>query len=184
MSERKRNAEATRSDIIASAQRSFSRKGYDAASVREIASEVGVNPSLINRYFGGKEKLFYAAIDGHITFEGLLVGSKEEFCENITHHFATKAYDDDLDLTMVIVKSLSSETIGPHLKERIEKVIISEMAEWLDGEDKEQRAALIVAHFVGFDVLRRAVGVSAFAAENLDTTVSVWTDVLKTMVDG
>ena len=58
------------------------------------------------------------------------------------------------------------------------------MAEWLDGEDKEQRAALIVAHFVGFDVLRRAVGVSAFAAENLDTTVSVWTDVLKTLVDG
>ena len=55
---RRRNAEATRAAILASARACFTRAGYDGAGVREIAAGAGVSAMLVNRYFGSKEKLF------------------------------------------------------------------------------------------------------------------------------
>lgn len=44
----------------------FSRRGYDGASVKEISEVSGVNASLINRYFDGKEGLLLAIVDRFI----------------------------------------------------------------------------------------------------------------------
>ncbi len=41
----------------------FSAHGYDGASVKQVADSAGVNVSLINRYFGGKEGLFLSMIE-------------------------------------------------------------------------------------------------------------------------
>lgn len=47
-------------NIIATAERLFSLKGYDGTSVRDIADEAGVNIAMISYYFGSKEKLMEA----------------------------------------------------------------------------------------------------------------------------
>ena len=44
--------------IIESAIKLFSTKGFEGTSVREIASDAGVNVAMINYYFESKEKLF------------------------------------------------------------------------------------------------------------------------------
>ncbi len=44
----------------------FSKRGYHGASVAEIARSARANVSLINRYFGGKEGLFLALVEGVI----------------------------------------------------------------------------------------------------------------------
>lgn len=46
--------------IIATAERLFSNKGFDGTSVRDIADEAGVNIAMISYYFGSKEKLMEA----------------------------------------------------------------------------------------------------------------------------
>jgi AcrR family transcriptional regulator len=52
----------TRSQIVAAARASFAADGYAAASLRSIAAEAGVDPSLVHHYFpGGKPALFAAA---------------------------------------------------------------------------------------------------------------------------
>ncbi|UBM60594.1 TetR/AcrR family transcriptional regulator [Marinilongibacter aquaticus] len=43
--------------ILGVAETLFAEKGFEAASVREIAKEAGVNLAMINYYFGSKEKL-------------------------------------------------------------------------------------------------------------------------------
>ena len=53
-----RDAQATRERLIGAARNAFSQHGFERTTVREIAGEAGVNPALINRYFGGKEQLF------------------------------------------------------------------------------------------------------------------------------
>lgn len=55
--------------IIAAAEKLFSRKGFDGTSVRDIAEEAGVNIAMISYYFGSKEKLMqalFAERTGHI----------------------------------------------------------------------------------------------------------------------
>ncbi|QES89622.1 TetR/AcrR family transcriptional regulator [Rhizosphaericola mali] len=51
-----------KSQIIASATELFARKGFEGTSIRDIASQAGVNLAMINYYFGSKEKLFEAVM--------------------------------------------------------------------------------------------------------------------------
>ncbi|WP_280268598.1 TetR/AcrR family transcriptional regulator [Nocardia wallacei] len=60
--ERKRDAAATRGALLAAAQELFAERGYERATVRDIAARAGVNQALLFRYFGSKDELFRAAI--------------------------------------------------------------------------------------------------------------------------
>ncbi len=60
---RPRNASQTRADILSAARRRFGAEGYERATLRAIASDVGVDAALVIRYFGSKQDLFAAAVD-------------------------------------------------------------------------------------------------------------------------
>ena len=51
----------TRDAIVAVARRRFATRGYDATSLRSIATEAKVDPALLIHYFGSKDQLFVAA---------------------------------------------------------------------------------------------------------------------------
>src|ERR1700684_1828916 len=51
----------TRDQILAVARRRFATRGYDATSLRGIATDAKVDPALLIHYFGTKEGLFTAA---------------------------------------------------------------------------------------------------------------------------
>ncbi|MBA3827397.1 MAG: TetR/AcrR family transcriptional regulator [Taibaiella sp.] len=46
--------------IISTAEKLFASNGFDGTSVRDIATEAGVNLAMISYYFGSKEKLMQA----------------------------------------------------------------------------------------------------------------------------
>ena len=49
---------ATRAAILEAAKKLFAAKGFDAATVRDICNEAGVNIALVSRYFGSKSGLY------------------------------------------------------------------------------------------------------------------------------
>ncbi|MEN0000694.1 MAG: helix-turn-helix domain-containing protein, partial [Pseudomonadota bacterium] len=57
---------ATEARILEAARKIFTQRGYDAAGLREIADAAQANLSLISRYFGGKEGLLAALMDGFV----------------------------------------------------------------------------------------------------------------------
>jgi AcrR family transcriptional regulator len=59
---RSRDASNTRNLLLQAARRRFARDGYPATTVRDIATDAGVNVALINRYFISKEGLFEACL--------------------------------------------------------------------------------------------------------------------------
>ncbi|WP_328471542.1 TetR family transcriptional regulator [Actinoplanes sp. NBC_00393] len=63
---RRRDAAATRQALLTAARRRFAADGYTATSVRDIATEAGVNVALISRYFESKEGLFRACLRGTV----------------------------------------------------------------------------------------------------------------------
>ncbi len=62
MSERKGQAKAAPSDsreaLLQAAKRVFAAKGFEGATVKDLADEAGVNVSLVSYHFGGKENLY------------------------------------------------------------------------------------------------------------------------------
>jgi len=53
----------SREQLIEAARRVFAEKGFDGATVKELAERAGVNISLVSYYFGGKEGLYKACIE-------------------------------------------------------------------------------------------------------------------------
>lgn len=60
---REERGDRTAQALLVAAQTAFSRGGYAAASVRDIARAAGVNPALVRYHFGSKEGLYRKVID-------------------------------------------------------------------------------------------------------------------------
>jgi AcrR family transcriptional regulator len=52
----------TRKAILAAARDVFAERGYDGASIRQIATTAGVDPALVHHYFGTKDQLFMETV--------------------------------------------------------------------------------------------------------------------------
>ncbi len=63
----------TRARLLDAALELFARKGYDAATVREIAAEVGVGDSALYGHFAGKQAIYDALLAemGPVSLEAL-----------------------------------------------------------------------------------------------------------------
>jgi AcrR family transcriptional regulator len=64
-SRREERKEETRRELIESASRVFAERGFHAASLEQIASEVGYTTGAIYWHFGGKDELFIAAFESY-----------------------------------------------------------------------------------------------------------------------
>ncbi len=58
--------EKTQAAILAAALDLFARRGYEAVSMRHIASAVGVQAAALYRYFATKEDLLFTLLDLHL----------------------------------------------------------------------------------------------------------------------
>jgi AcrR family transcriptional regulator len=83
----------TRATLLDAARAEFAERGYDGATVRVIAERAGVDPAMVNHWFGGKETLFTAALDMPLDptalIADLLPGDPERLGERIVHRFLT-----------------------------------------------------------------------------------------------
>jgi AcrR family transcriptional regulator len=60
---RPRRSDATRAAILTAARERFAADGYERATIRAIAETAGIDPAMVMRYYGSKEKLFATAAD-------------------------------------------------------------------------------------------------------------------------
>jgi TetR/AcrR family transcriptional regulator, acrAB operon repressor len=63
MKRTREEASKTRQDLLDAALLIFSRVGFEAARLEDIASQAGVTRGAIYHHFGGKEELFIALLD-------------------------------------------------------------------------------------------------------------------------
>ncbi len=60
---RRRNADEAKADLLDSARREFSDKGFALAGIEGIAEPTGLNKKMIYHYFGSKEDLYIAVLE-------------------------------------------------------------------------------------------------------------------------
>ena len=180
----KRDAQATRSAILAAGQRAFTAKGFDAAGVRDIAKDAGVNVALINRYFGSKEGLFAEAVLPEINVDHLLDGDRATFGQRVAAYVCRKSHEgDDLDGTQAFLRSIGSPAVNASLTKAIEHRLVERVAQWIGGKHAKHRAALIVAHLAGFDLMNRITGLEALGSENADLVAPYLAATIQRYVD-
>ena len=59
----RRSSTETKAVILAAARERFAESGFERATIRAIAADANIDPSMVMRYFGNKDQLFAAAAD-------------------------------------------------------------------------------------------------------------------------
>lgn len=119
--------EQARRKLLLAALKRFGEKGYENASVREIADEAGQNVAAIAYYFGNKETLYAAVLEGigeylRGTFGKVAADSQEWLKEG----------SPDVETAREIIKRMLRTLLGQQLEgsefDKIRLVMLREQA--------------------------------------------------------
>ncbi|MBV2363660.1 TetR/AcrR family transcriptional regulator [Streptomonospora nanhaiensis] len=159
---RRRDRAATRAALLDAARLRFGRHGYDGTGVRDIAADAGVDPALVFRYFGSKERLYAEAVRAEVP-AGLAADRRrplEAITADLLHDvvFADwSAYDGEHPL-LVMLRSSGRDHVREQLRTRVCEDYLGEFTRRLEGPDAHLRAELLGALLLGMGVMRSLVG--------------------------
>lgn len=153
---RKRDASATRAALLAAATARFANEAYDSVSLRSIASDAGVDVSLVSRYFGGKEELFAAVLNACAPPDEMFEGDSKNFGERIARMLIDEPIDDDkFNIFLVMLRSSSHATACEAIRASGEERFYGPFARWLGGDNAACRVRTAAALMKGVMIDRR-----------------------------
>jgi AcrR family transcriptional regulator len=121
MAKQKRDAKATKAKILNKARLLFSKQGFDATTVDDIAQESGVNKALIYYYFKNKSGLYSDVMSGLFDAIYKEVTEASNECEEIIEElelfvksYASYAYENPY-FPALLLRELSDS--GAHVPE-------------------------------------------------------------------
>lgn len=161
---RTRDAERTRDAILRAAQMAFAQRGYAAVSVRDITGAAEVNPSLVNRYFGSKERLFEEALAELLDARLLTNVPRQGYGDAVLRAFTAGAGDRINPLSILVLAT--ADPVSREIADRLlRSLVIEPLIRWFDREDAAERAARMVMLAAGFFTYRLLYPLDAFKEE-------------------
>jgi AcrR family transcriptional regulator len=175
----------TRDAILTVARRRFATRGYDATSLRGIATEARVDPALVIHYFGSKEGLFVAAAGLPAEFPGLLSGLAAlppgDFAQALVRtYLGVVDSDPSRNAILALVRSaVSNETAATMLREFLTSALLTVIAGQDGREDARLRASLVAAQLIGIAMLRHVLRVEPLARATHDEIAALVTPAIE-----
>jgi AcrR family transcriptional regulator len=171
---RRPGAEDTRGRILDAARAAFGERGFDGATIRDIAARAGVDAALVHHYFGTKQQLFVAAMEMPVDFAtavpALLTGPEERLGERFVA-FVLGLWErpEVRPLLQGVVRSASTDAVAAAMLRRLlaEGPLLA-LTTALDRPDAAVRASLAGSQLIGLAFARLVVGVEPLASMDRD----------------
>lgn len=181
---RKRDADATRAAILAAAKTHFARSGYEGGYLRDIAADAGVDAALINRYFGGKDGLFAAALKDSIRPDAISQWERKTFGRDIARMMANHAHHDNdrMHAFQFLLRAATSPTTAPLLNVAVQDRFMAPIRAWIGGEQAEARARIVASVFIGL-LVERLIRDEPLADTERDAFIERTGELLQSLVD-
>ena len=163
-----RRSDRTRAAILTAARERFAADGYERATIRAIAADATIDPAMVMRYFGNKEKLFAAAAEFDLRLPDLGALPREELGAALTSHFLDR-WEGDESLKALLRASVTNEVAADRMRElfaaqlgpTIAKLSASTAsaappatADGASSVDVATRAGLVATQALGFALCR------------------------------
>lgn len=139
---------AVKEAILISARKLFTESGFEATGIREIAAAADVNPAIVIRHYGSKERLFVQAIDGEASWLGLLDGPVEGLGNRVVRSVVA-GRRGALEVFGASVRASGRTDIHDHLQRSIDEEFARQLSALIDAPDAQLRAHLFAAQVVG-----------------------------------
>lgn len=162
----------TREAIEGAARRQFAELGYDRTSLRQVAREAGVDPTLVSHFYGSKQQLFVTVVELPFrpaeVLPQLLEGDPGELGLRLAR-FILGVFESAQSRGQVIgiVRSATSEPEAARLvRDMLTREVLTPLAEGLGVADAEFRAGLLGSQVVGMIMARYIVAIEPLASRD------------------
>ncbi|HEY1970386.1 MAG TPA: TetR family transcriptional regulator [Pseudonocardia sp.] len=161
---RPRRSDATKEAIRTAARERFASDGYERATIRSIAADAGIDPAMVMRYFGTKERLFAVAAAVDLRLPGLGAVPRECLGVTLAAHFLDRWEGDDT-LVALLRAALTHPTAAERTREMFAGQVQARVAEIVaDPGEAAVRAGLIATQVLGAALCRYVLAVPPVVA--------------------
>ncbi|MEV1330187.1 TetR family transcriptional regulator [Micromonospora costi] len=170
----------TREAILDAARAAFADRGFDAASIRAIATTAGVDPALVHHYFGSKDQLFLAAMEAPVDPRALIpqivAGDRDGLGERLVRMFLT-VWDSPAGTAGVALlrSAVSNEWTARLLRDFVVTQVLRRVLDHLDVDPAELplRGSLVATQLIGLAMMRYVIRLEPVASAGPETLVAM-----------
>ncbi|HEV3362226.1 MAG TPA: TetR family transcriptional regulator [Pseudonocardiaceae bacterium] len=167
----------TKAALLDAAKAVFAELGYDNATVRMIAARADVDPAMVNHWFGGKQRLFAAAVlelpvNPFDLLDGLMDGPDEELGERMVRLFLT-IWDTDGGRMPALVRSITQQEAAANaIRDLFVNHIVEPLVRRLGSDQSALRATLCGSQMVGLGMMRYVLKFEPLASTDREALVA------------
>jgi AcrR family transcriptional regulator len=166
----------TRAELLDAARVEFAQRGYEGATVRVIADRAGVDPAMVNHWFGGKEALFSEALQLPVNpaevMTAIMPGDPERLGERIVGQFLTIWDQTGGGPMATILRSIAShDDAARMLREFIGNVMVKRVVAAVAPDRPDLRAGLVGSQLFGMGLVRYVLKLEPLASADHATVI-------------
>lgn len=144
----RRTSQDTKAAILAAARERFGAAGFQAATIRAIAADAGIDPSMVMRYFGSKDRLFAAAAEFDLRFPDFTAMDRAQVGRSLVSHFLERWESDE-----ALVILLRSSATNADAAQRMQQIFTAQLQPLVESlapaADAARRAGLMATQILG-----------------------------------
>ncbi|MCZ4123823.1 TetR/AcrR family transcriptional regulator [Streptomyces sp. H39-S7] len=166
--EKPRRSDQTKSAILAAARDRFAGHGYERTTIRAVAADADIDPSMVMRYFGSKEGLFEAALAIDLHLPDLTAVPPAELPRVLVRHFLDRWEGNPTgDALLVLLRSaVTNDQAAARMRDIFARQVAPALVPALAaaGPGTARRAGLVSAQLLGLALTRYLVRLPAVTA--------------------
>ncbi|MFD6218236.1 TetR/AcrR family transcriptional regulator [Nocardia salmonicida] len=133
----------------------FAADGYAKATIRAIAADAEIDPSMVMRYFGSKDGLFAAAAQIDLDLPDLSAADPNAMGELMIGRFLEIWEGNDNTVLLILLRSsITDEAVAARFREIFADQVLPAVLRFGTPTDAPRRAALIVTQLLGLALCR------------------------------
>jgi AcrR family transcriptional regulator len=160
---RHRDPVRSKAKILEAARRAFTERGYDSATIRDIAQRADVAVGLVLRHFTSKQELFLAAFPGPENLEPTPSGDRDSLIsELMTSVLDRLDSNPTADPFLALIRSAgANKDAAAALYEEMRRRTTEFLEETIESPDRELRVELLGAQIIGIAFVRHILRTGA-----------------------
>jgi AcrR family transcriptional regulator len=175
---RRPGSSRSRQKILDVARLAFPANGYTETSLRGIARDAGVDPSLIVQLFGSKAGLFAAVVEWPFDASDIAAKVQEVPAERVGE-FAARRFISHWDrdehrnpVLSLILAALADPAAAAMFREFITVNLTLPVVERVGADQPQLRAALLASQLIGFGLSRYVLDFDALASASSEELIA------------
>ncbi|MCX4429740.1 TetR/AcrR family transcriptional regulator [Streptomyces mirabilis] len=164
-----KRSDRTRAAILRAARERFAAQGYERTTIRAVAADADIDPSMVMRYFGNKAQLFDTALAIDLRLPDLTTVPPDELAQTLVRHFLDRWEGDPADDALLVL--LRSAVTNEHAAARMHEIFAAQIAPALAALGPElaaHRAGLVSSQLLGLGLTRYLLRLPAVTALTRD----------------